>query len=142
MTLINDSPFNSLTRLPVCSRLLDGQLSNQKFARTCEIGTVAKMFGTGPKGSSWQRCQIYFFRYFHTEDRKDHIIKLLNSTVISFRVPSIKIAVFLPSVGQREIGIAYRIIILISLIKLNYCFSSLLWFVFNYKYYDNLIRIC
>ena len=36
--------------------------------------------------------------------------------VIIVRVPSIKIPVFLLSIGQREIGNAYRIIILISLI--------------------------
>ena len=37
------------------------------------------------------------------------------SMVISVKVPSIKIPVFLTSVGQREIGTACRIIILISL---------------------------
>ena len=39
----------------------------------------------------------------------------LLSTVISVRMPSIRIPVFLPRVGQRDIGTAYRIIILISL---------------------------
>ena len=37
-------------------------------------------------------------------------------TVIILRVPSIKYQIFLPSIGQREIDTAYKIIILLSLI--------------------------